>query len=87
MSNATSSDVGHLASGCWCRLGRTVKFVHRQSQGATVYVSGSANKMPQDVMTAFEDAMVAEGGLSRDQAKRYLRGMELGGRYHVEAWS
>jgi len=56
-------------------------------QGGVVYVSGSANKMPQDVMTAFEDAVMTAGSLSREQAQQYLRRMELGGRYFVEAWS
>lgn len=52
-----------------------------------MYVSGSANKMPQDVMTAFEDAIMQAGGFSREQSHNYLRRMELGGRYCVEAWS
>lgn len=43
--------------------------------------------MPQDVMTAFEDAVMTAGSLSREQAQQYLRRMELGGRYFVEAWS
>lgn len=55
-------------------------------QGAYVYVSGSANKMPLDVMAAFEDAIVS-AGLERQAAKQYLRDMELRGRYCVEAWS
>ncbi len=56
-------------------------------QGGMVYVSGSANKMPADVMAAFEDAIVEAGRLERQAAKQYLREMELRGRYCVEAWS
>lgn len=55
-------------------------------QGAVVYVSGSANKMPQDVMAAFVDVIVT-AGLERGAAKQYLRNMEQCGRYRVEAWS
>lgn len=55
-------------------------------QGACVFVSGSADKMPQDVMAAFEDVVV-NAGLERQAAKQYLRDMELHGRYRVEAWS
>ena len=56
-------------------------------QGAVVCVSGSANKMPQDVMAAFEDAIVEAGSLDNQAAKQYIREMELRGRYCVEAWS
>jgi len=56
-------------------------------QGGVVYVSGSADKMPQDVMTAFEDAIVTAGKLEQAAAKQYLRELELRGRYCVEAWS
>lgn len=56
-------------------------------QGAMIYVSGSANKMPQDVMAAFEDVIVTAGLVERGAAKQYLRNMEQRGRYRVEAWS
>ena len=54
---------------------------------AAVYVAGSADKMPAQVAAAFEEVAVRHGGLSRDAAARWLRGLELSGRYQVEAWS
>ena len=55
-------------------------------QGAEVFVSGSAQKMPSDVALALEDVAVAAGGLSKDGARSFIRQMELKGKYHVEAW-
>ena len=55
-------------------------------QGGAIYVSGSANKMPRDVMNAFEDAIVEAGGGPRSAAQQFLRNMELSGRYQVEAY-
>lgn len=56
-------------------------------QGAAVYVSGSAQKMPAGVAAAFEDVAAQHGGLSKEEAGRYVRQLELTGRYRVEAWS
>jgi sulfite reductase alpha subunit-like flavoprotein len=56
-------------------------------QGAWVYVSGSAEKMPAAVVSALEDVAEQHGGLSREAAAKYIRQLELTGRYHVEAWS
>jgi sulfite reductase alpha subunit-like flavoprotein len=55
--------------------------------GALVYVCGSADKMPADVAAAFRDVVVAQGGLGREEADKYVRRLQLTGRYHVEAWS
>jgi sulfite reductase alpha subunit-like flavoprotein len=52
-----------------------------------VYVSGLAEKMPAGVAAALEDVAFAHGGLSRDDAAKFVRQLELSGRYHVEAWS
>ncbi|KAG8373724.1 hypothetical protein BUALT_Bualt11G0054500 [Buddleja alternifolia] len=57
------------------------------SEGAAVYVAGSANKMPCDVLSAFEDIVCAESGVSRETALRWIRALEKAGKYHVEAWS
>jgi sulfite reductase alpha subunit-like flavoprotein len=57
------------------------------NHGAHIYVSGSAQKMPSDVLTAFEGIVMRMGGKSMEEAKQYLRLLELKGRYHVEAWS
>jgi len=56
-------------------------------QGAWVYVSGSAEKMPAGVVAALEDVAAVHGGLSADAAVKFVRQLELTGRYHVEAWS
>ncbi len=56
-------------------------------QGAVIYISGSAEKMPQDVMKALEDVVQQHGGLTCTEAQAYVRQLELGRRCHVEAWS
>lgn len=53
-------------------------------QGAVVYVSGSADKMPQAVVKAFEDT-AAEHGASRPET--FVRRLEQSGRFFTEAWS
>ena len=55
-------------------------------QGGAIYVSGSANQMPRDVIKAFEEAIVEAGGGARSAAQQFLRDMELSGRYQVEAY-
>lgn len=57
------------------------------SKGGAVYVAGSSNKMPSDVLAAFEEIVAREGGVSREAAVRWLRMLEKGGKYHVEAWA
>lgn len=56
-------------------------------QGGWVYVSGSAEKMPAGVVSALEDVAATHGGLSTEAAAKFVRQLELTGRYHVEAWS
>lgn len=56
-------------------------------QGAWVYVSGSAEKMPAGVVAALEEVAAVHGSLSADTAAKFVRQLELTGRYHVEAWS
>ncbi|KAJ1736562.1 NADPH-dependent diflavin oxidoreductase 1 [Coemansia sp. Benny D160-2] len=53
---------------------------------ACVYVSGNANKMPQDVRAAFVDVVAAHGARSADDAAEYVRAMERDGRYQEECW-
>ncbi len=55
--------------------------------GAAVYVAGSADKMPAQVASAFEDVAVQHGGLGKEQAQKWLKQLESAGRYQVEAWS
>ncbi|KAH6797092.1 Flavodoxin family protein [Perilla frutescens var. hirtella] len=57
------------------------------SQGAAVYVAGSANKMPSDVLSAFEEIVSMETGVPREAASRWIQTLERAGKYHVEAWS
>ncbi|XP_073288972.1 NADPH-dependent diflavin oxidoreductase 1 isoform X3 [Primulina huaijiensis] len=57
------------------------------SQGASVYIAGSSNKMPSDVLSAFEDIVSAESGVSKEVASRWIRALEKAGKYYVEAWS
>ncbi|XP_065854147.1 NADPH-dependent diflavin oxidoreductase 1 isoform X2 [Euphorbia lathyris] len=57
------------------------------SNGASIYVAGSATKMPSDVMSAFEEIISKETGASRETAVMQLRRLEKDGRYNVESWS
>jgi sulfite reductase alpha subunit-like flavoprotein len=43
--------------------------------------------MPSDVMSALEEIISKEAGVSRETAVLQLRRLEKDGRYHVEAWS
>ena len=52
-----------------------------------MYVSGSAEKMPQDVAKALEDIAAQHGGMGAAEAQAYVRQLELSRRYIVEAWS
>lgn len=56
------------------------------SEGAAVYVAGSSNNMPADVLSTFEEIVSKEGGVPKEAAIRWLRALEKGGKYHVEAW-
>ena len=56
-------------------------------RGAVVYVSGSAEKMPADVLAALQDVVTEHGRVGSEAAAQYVRQLELRGRYLVEAWS
>ena len=56
-------------------------------QGAVIFVCGSASKMPQDVLQAFRRVLQQEGGLTPEDAAKYLKQLEAKGRYITEAWS
>ncbi|XP_016461713.1 NADPH-dependent diflavin oxidoreductase 1 isoform X1 [Nicotiana tabacum] len=66
---------------------QSVKIWNLLTEGAAVYVAGSANKMPSDVLLAFEEIVSKEGGVPKEAAARWLRALEKAGKYHVEAWS
>ena len=57
------------------------------SKGGAVYVAGSSSNMPAGVLAAFEEIVAREGGVSKEAAIRWLRMLEKGGKYHVEAWA
>ena len=52
-----------------------------------MYVSGSAKKMPADVAAALEAVAARHGGMAPEAAAKWVRQLETGGRYHIEAWS
>ncbi|CAI7859324.1 unnamed protein product [Closterium sp. NIES-53] len=60
---------------------------HLLQQGAAVFIAGSANKMPADVMRALEDVVRREGGVEEEQARLWVKALQRAGRLMVEAWS
>ncbi|PVF92410.1 riboflavin synthase domain-like protein [Serendipita vermifera] len=56
-------------------------------QNASVYISGSSNKMPAAVKEAIKLAAQTEGGLSPEEAEKYIGDMEWTGRLFEECWS
>lgn len=55
-------------------------------RGGSVFVAGSAGKMPEDVHAALRHVCVAAGGLEEAAANVYLARLERAGRYAVEAY-
>ncbi|KAM3394659.1 hypothetical protein P3S68_003662 [Capsicum galapagoense] len=51
------------------------------------FQKGSANKMPSDMLLAFEEIVSKEGEVPKEAVIRWLRALEKAGKYHVEAWS
>jgi sulfite reductase alpha subunit-like flavoprotein len=51
------------------------------------FLSRSSNKMPAAVKAAIKKAAVSEGGLSDEEATKYLSVMEWEGRLYEECWS
>ena len=60
---------------------------HLLQVGGSVCVAGSADKMPSDVAVAFEGVAREHGHLDAAAAAKYVRILETGGRWQVEAWS
>ncbi|KAG5643125.1 hypothetical protein DXG03_001551 [Asterophora parasitica] len=56
-------------------------------EGAWVFISGSANKMPAAVKAALAYAVENEGGFEKEAAVRYLDEMVRDGRLLEECWS
>jgi NADPH-ferrihemoprotein reductase len=57
------------------------------NQGAFIYLSGNAKRMPVDVSLAFEEVFEKFGGLTADEASRYLKNLERLRRFQQECWS
>ncbi|PHT50018.1 hypothetical protein CQW23_09765 [Capsicum baccatum] len=51
------------------------------------FQQGSANKMPSDMLLAFEEIVSKEGEVPKEAVVRWLRALEKAGKYNVEAWS
>lgn len=57
------------------------------TQGAAIYVAGSADKMPSDVLSALEQIISVESGATKEAAGGWIRALEKAGKYHIESWS
>ncbi|KAJ2635305.1 NAPDH-dependent diflavin reductase, partial [Coemansia sp. RSA 1694] len=56
-------------------------------QRAVIFVSGNANRMPDDVRQAFIDVVATNNPqMSIDDAKNYIQAMEKDRRYQEECW-
>ena len=51
-----------------------------------IFLCGSSGKMPQAVREALIEGFQEHGELSREEAEKYLVGLEKGGRYRQETW-
>jgi sulfite reductase alpha subunit-like flavoprotein len=56
-------------------------------QGAFIYLSGNAKRMPVDVSEALEQVFAQFGGLSVEDASKYLKTLEKSRRFQQECWS
>ncbi|KAK9865897.1 hypothetical protein WJX84_011151 [Apatococcus fuscideae] len=55
-------------------------------EGANIYVAGSATKLAQSVLTALELLVAEAAPMPNAAAQKYVRQLEAGRRYFVEAW-
>ncbi|CAG8496364.1 18929_t:CDS:10, partial [Gigaspora rosea] len=51
-----------------------------------IYISGRSDKMPTDVMNAFKDIFMSEGGMNEVDAEKYIKTLEMKRRYQQEVW-
>lgn len=56
-------------------------------QGACVYISGSAKRMPQDVISTLEDCLTTETDMTVTECQVYMKRLQAGRRCVIEAWS
>jgi sulfite reductase alpha subunit-like flavoprotein len=55
--------------------------------GASVFVAGSADRMPADVEAAVRVVVETAGGMGAEEAQRFVKRLKATGRYQVECWS
>lgn len=56
-------------------------------RGGSLFVAGSAQRMPADVRKEIVAIVSRQGQFSLEEAERFVKGLEKDGRYKVEAWS
>lgn len=56
-------------------------------RGASVFVAGSAKRMPTDVMDAVKGLVMVHGGAGEAEAARFVDRLLRARRYCVESWS
>ncbi|KAI8848367.1 hypothetical protein BC829DRAFT_394306 [Chytridium lagenaria] len=56
-------------------------------EGAYVYFSGNAKKIPEDVRTALIDVCEVSGNMTNSEAKAYIENMEKSRRFQIECWT
>jgi sulfite reductase alpha subunit-like flavoprotein len=54
---------------------------------AKVLLSGSSNKMPEQIAFAFKQLFMEQGGLDAEQAEMYFTRMEKSGQFQQECWA
>lgn len=59
----------------------------KADEAKNVYTFRSSNKMPAAVKGAIQDAAKTAGGLSEEEAKAFLKGLQEDGRLFEECWS
>jgi len=59
----------------------------RIEAGASIFVAGSAKRMPVDVMKAIKDIIQSQGHLDDKEAENFLAKLVSTKRYCVESWS
>jgi sulfite reductase alpha subunit-like flavoprotein len=52
-----------------------------------ILLSGSSNKMPEQVAFAFKELFMEQGGLDAEQAELYFSRMEKSGQFQQECWA
>lgn len=55
-------------------------------EGGYVYICGNGNKMPTDVRKTIIRIISKEGNMSEDEAEKFLKDMEVKGKYLTETW-